>query len=327
MKKLLAVGVIVLFLSVSVIPSTGTTDVKQITIPATSGNTLYVGGNGTGNYTKIQDAIDNSSDGDTVYVYDDSSPYYENVVVDKSINLIGEDRDTTVIDGNNLSILYAVKITTDWVNISGFTIRNSGGYMHEGILIFSKFSNIKDNIISNNYYGITLVISSSNTISDNIITSNHDGIYFVWSHENTATGNNISNNLGSGIYFFGESNSNTISGNFISNNEYGILLEYDSIKNTISDNIISNNEYGIYLFDSCNGNYILRNNIINNVRHASFIDCWKNTWRRNYWKSLPILPVPIIGGIWLGNYPYSGIPILWVNFDWRPALIPYSIEV
>jgi hypothetical protein len=32
--------------------------------------TLYVGGSGPGNFTKIQDAVDNASDGDTVFVYD-----------------------------------------------------------------------------------------------------------------------------------------------------------------------------------------------------------------------------------------------------------------
>ena len=96
-KKPLAVAVFLLFLSVSVIPLSGTTDVKQITMSTNSGDTLYVGGNGTGNYSKIQDAIDNASDGDTVYVYDDSSPYYENVVLNKSINLIGEDKNSTVI--------------------------------------------------------------------------------------------------------------------------------------------------------------------------------------------------------------------------------------
>ena len=43
LRKGLAVAVILLFVSVSVIPSTGTTDVKQITMPISSGNNLYVG--------------------------------------------------------------------------------------------------------------------------------------------------------------------------------------------------------------------------------------------------------------------------------------------
>ena len=37
-------------------------------------NISYVGGSGPGNYSKIQDAIENATKGDTVFVFDDSSP-------------------------------------------------------------------------------------------------------------------------------------------------------------------------------------------------------------------------------------------------------------
>mgnify|MGYP001636576991 CR=1 FL=1 len=43
------------------------------------GNTLYVGGAGPGNYTTIQDAIDDASDGDTIVVY--PGIYYEHQVL------------------------------------------------------------------------------------------------------------------------------------------------------------------------------------------------------------------------------------------------------
>lgn len=42
------------------------------------GKTLYVGGSGPGNYTTIQSAINESSNGDTVFVY--SGIYYDNVI-------------------------------------------------------------------------------------------------------------------------------------------------------------------------------------------------------------------------------------------------------
>ena len=62
-----------------------------------NGSTLYVGGSGPGNFSKIQDAIDNASDGDTVFVY--SGSYYENVLINKSIRLIGENKSNTIIEG------------------------------------------------------------------------------------------------------------------------------------------------------------------------------------------------------------------------------------
>jgi len=67
-KKGLAVGII-FFLVISSVPysilsneiSTGTFD----------GNILYVGGSGPGNYSIIQNAINDASDGDTIFVFDD----------------------------------------------------------------------------------------------------------------------------------------------------------------------------------------------------------------------------------------------------------------
>ena len=96
MKRILAIGIILLFIGMNISSSTGL-NLEQKSTTLLNGKTLYVGGSGPGNYTKIQEAIDDSSDGDTVFVYDDSSPYFENVVVDKSINLIGENRNTTEI--------------------------------------------------------------------------------------------------------------------------------------------------------------------------------------------------------------------------------------
>jgi len=88
-----------------------------------NGSILYVGGSGGENYSTIQAAINDANNGDTVFVYDDSSPYVENVIVNKSINLIGENRDTTVINGSGNG--NTVNISADNVNISGFTIKGS----------------------------------------------------------------------------------------------------------------------------------------------------------------------------------------------------------
>jgi len=224
------------------------------------GKTLYVGGSGPNNYTSIQDAIDNASDGYKVFVYDDSSPYYENVVVNKSISLVGEDKDTTVIDGiESGDVVY---ISADWVNINGFTIQNSR-WDAAGIKIFSNHTIITGNTItSNNGNGISLRNSSGNNIIiGNNISKNDYGILLYGSNGNILTGNNITNNSWDGIHLE-DSSSNNITGNNISNNGFnGIMLGYSN--NIITDNnISSNHEFGILLIGF--GNIVTGNNISNN---------------------------------------------------------------
>jgi len=90
--KGLVLGIILLFVGASFVSGfdTNSTNSSQ---PLTRG-WLYVGGSGPGNYTTIQSAIDAANPGDTVFVYDDSSPYYENIIIDKTISLIGENKNT-----------------------------------------------------------------------------------------------------------------------------------------------------------------------------------------------------------------------------------------
>ena len=121
-RKGFVIWVILLFISCGVFPSYGMQIEKNPITKTKFGNILYVGGNGPGNYTKIQDAIDNASKGDTVFVYDDSSPYIEDIKIQKPLSLIGENRDTTLIIGKKFNNI--IRIYSDHVNLSGFTIQN-----------------------------------------------------------------------------------------------------------------------------------------------------------------------------------------------------------
>ena len=106
-----------------------------------TGSTLYVGGIGAGNYTSIQQAIDNASTDDTIFVYDDSSPYYENILINKTLSLIGENHLTTIIDGNE-SNGHLICITAESVMLTGFTLQHSGGIPNAACIIISSHHNI-----------------------------------------------------------------------------------------------------------------------------------------------------------------------------------------
>jgi len=61
MRKIITLGIVLLFLGMTISSSTGLYLEKQSTVATFDGNTLYVGGSGPGNYSSIQDAIDDAS--------------------------------------------------------------------------------------------------------------------------------------------------------------------------------------------------------------------------------------------------------------------------
>ena len=331
MKRKLIGTLVCMLLITTVLPVSGTVDVERTPISTSFGGILYVGGSGPGNYSTIQEAIDDSSDGDTIFVYDDSSPYYENVVVDKSINLIGEDKDTTVIYGSWTKIV--VNISSDSVEIEGFTIQRSLSLHAEGIkLDESNFVTISNNIIMNNSWGIYLKNSHFNKIIGNIITKNMFGGIVS---DRSANGNIIRDNnivynsewnyKATGIAL-GISSNNLILNNNISNNDIGIAFFNNKRNNIIGNKISENREHGIHLRDSRN-NRIINNDFLDNSEDVYFrVEniFQNNRYFRNYWNESLNRPKIIFGEYKLYKWD-TGIP--WINIDWLPAQEPYDIGV
>ena len=247
-------------------------------------------------YETIQDAIDavETLDGHTIVV--EAGTYYENVLLHKSLTLIGENSSTTIIDGNNTQFLHVIDVTADNVTITGFTITN--GYW-EGINVDGyNGSFISGNIISNcTWDAIAFIFSNNNTVSNNVLIQNEiSGIWIENSNNNTVSNNLLVQSVWSGIYI-DSSNNNTIYGNIIDSNGYWGLECYGSNNNTVISNTISNNtDSGILLDSSCNNNTFYHNNFINNTDHVWISsDSLSNAWNSSY---------PTGGNYWSD---YSGI--------------------
>jgi len=258
-----------------------------------SARTIYV----PDDYARIQWAVDNATDGDTIIVRD--GVFHENIEVDKRLTLRSENGSENCIvqaaDPSN-DVFHVV---ADYVNIYGFTIENG---RHGISLDHTENCNIANNNISNNdWEGIELWNSSNNVITGNTMTN--DGVV-IWGdelrHWNTHT---IEGNIVNGkpLYYFknriggkvpedagqvilanctgmlvenlnirntdvgieiGFSSQNTIKNNNVSDSEGGICLGYSS-NNSIRGNNISNNEGGIGMVSSSN-NSITDNSIISN---------------------------------------------------------------
>jgi len=340
MKKLIVIGIIILLVGMS-IPSTGI-NVEKSTASYV-GNTLYVGGSGPGNYTKIQDAIDNASEGDTVFVF--NGTYNESLNVGKSIELKGEDKETTAINS------YISFQGAEWVILNGFTTSN----------IF--IGEITDLIISNNNIigngedieGILIYMGYGDfIISDNNISNwGDEGIYYheYSNHPNFKIINNTFLNNSGGIFLDGKDH--VINGNILINNN--IALSLSSSKCEIFKNTFQNNKLGLTVYGDSNN--INHNNFIDNKRSAFFVMSFNNTWNENYWNRARYNPKPIYGNmgispiivIAIGSFlncvigriiplPLVFFDILllssfffcsyfptWINFDWHPAREPYDI--
>lgn len=282
---------------------------------------FYVGGNGIGNYSQIQNAIDNASDGDKVFVY--SGLYIENLIVDKAIILKGENRDDTIINGGNSGDVPCIDIRADAVFVQGFLIEWSDWEFHEpGIKIGSNNVRIIENNISIHDKGINIISGAKNSlIEDNIISNNHEGIY-IWptASEGHIIRNNviINNNYGFKIF---DSTNIIIENNTIAESDwYGILMK--NVKHSvISKNTFKFNSRAVFTDPDSTDNSFFHNNFISNRFQA--IDQGVNMWNREY---------PIGGNYWsdyngldedndgIGDNPYD-VPGRSENMDYYPFMV------
>ena len=183
-------------------------------------------------YTTIQEAINQANPRDTIQV--SSGTYKENLFINKTLTLIGEDKNNTILDGSGCDgTVIQANLTT--VNISGFTIQNaSNGIVLEGC----NNSAIKENNVNCTSTGIWLLHSDNNTVSDNIVMdSGWFGILLCgYSSNNTVERNTIRDNV-QGFGMTGEDNL-VIHNSFVNNENQTVIIEsfYNAWNNTYEGN-------------------------------------------------------------------------------------------
>jgi len=342
----------------SITPSVAFYNIEQCSMPIYNGNTLYVGGTGEGNYTRIQDAINDANDGDTIFVYDDSSPYEGFGISDKSVNLVGENKNTTIIDedvwvrnSNDFSIqgLTFVGISEDAKSVyfdycSNFTFYDNiiqvDFSIHCLFIWYCSDVKIFRNHIKNLYLGSTLVPTWWGVA--------------IWGSQNCIIENNFFvgditpriMHLGTGI-IISEGTNITVVHNHISRCSNAIDIKSNSTNITVVHNHISRCIGGIDILSNSNDIIIMNNHISRcrvgiEISRAGFVDIIQNNFilniRKikfnldlkdlfsifldgNYWGRPRILPKLIFGRI--GRF----VLFPWFNIDRHPAQEPYDIEV
>ena len=215
-------------------------------------------------YPTIQEAINHANEGDIILVR--AGIYYEKLVIDKELLLLGEDKTTTVIDGNGSGTVLIVRANK--VIVSGFTIRNGES-------------------------GVDLIGASGCFVFEMIITNNLCGLYVSDNSSNNFIIKNMATQNDIGVLIIGDNN-HILYNNIEKNDHVGIALEWAS-HNKVMGNNISYNGYlyldfgfnsGIFIYDSFNNTFV-HNNVIENKRQVS-IDWWNatkgstNTWNSTY---------------------------------------------
>jgi parallel beta-helix repeat protein len=167
-------------------------------------------------YPSIQEAIKNASDGGSIYV--SSGVYNERLVINKTVNMFGENSETTIVDGNGTNTVISIGMPN--VNITKFTVENAtwGFYLNRS----ANYCSISNCRIENNSLGI-----------------------FMKSDENLVRGNLIANNSGSGIEMYASCScspvwGNTVEENNFLNNGYGVQLYQTTLCKFYHNNFINN---------------------------------------------------------------------------------------
>ena len=193
----------------------------------------------------VQDAVDASSPGDTIFVY--NGIYFENLEINvENISLFAENQTNTIIDGGIVD--HVINIIQDKITLSGFSIVCGGVHVENeiyGINVLSNNNFITKNIVYNDNDGIYVSNSRGNTVSENTLIGWRVSIFLKNITENVIKENNCNK-----ITISDSANNNVITKNNVSN-RVGIQV-YDCSNLEISDNIVTNNNYGINIHRSNN---------------------------------------------------------------------------
>jgi len=239
------------------------------------------GGTFNASATPIQGAVSNATGGETVCVKDGT--YRENVDVNTANLTIKSETNAAncVVNASN-SNDHVFYVTADWVNITGFTVKNATGTSKAGIYLSSAgHCNISNNNATNNDMGIYLLSSRANKVTGNNMTGSRFGFYLTHSNNNTVAGNNANSNTDEGMYLAYSSN-NTVTGNNVTGATYGIYLFHCDDDNRLTGNTANSSDVsGITLYESSN-NTLMGNNAAHNSRGISLeSSSTNNTLRDN----------------------------------------------
>jgi parallel beta-helix repeat protein len=283
-------------------------------------------------FPTIQEAINKARSGDTIHIK--ASTFRENVFVNKSISLIGENRYNTVIDGSELGTV--IKVTASNVSIANLTVRNAGSLIGDSGIELSGVDNcsIDGNVlIENGNIGIMLHQSIGNAVIANIVKeTGRSGIIVYSSNNNTVSGNTVQNASEYGIVLQNSSYCD-VTGNIVTCCYEGIVLVASNRNSVCLNTVTESASHGIRLDDPSDYNTFAENTLANNNGYGFWM--WFSSYNLFYHnlcnnsKNVLVLSAPAYGynstNAWDNGYPSGGN--YWSDYEGQDLCTgPYQNE-
>jgi len=158
--------------------------------------------------TSIQEAINEADPGDMIYVR--AGVYHEDIVVNKSLFLVGENAVTTVLDGEGESLLILSVVASD-VTVRNFTVKNTRADQPA--------------------YGVSIKDSQNVSLMNVTVGQSYTGLVLTNSYHCEIVNNAFIDNYAYGVDLRDNSVNNTIVGNWIVANPTGMLISDPTCEN------------------------------------------------------------------------------------------------
>jgi parallel beta-helix repeat protein len=310
--------------------------------------TWIVDDDGPADFRTIQEAINAASAGDTISTR--AGVYYGEVLVNKSISLVGEDRETTIINGNGTLGNAGLSIVAQNVSVANVAVTNAP----TGILIGANNSVICNVKVFGTYMGIWVAQSASHgiiskslvvnqtvhhgegedfggagialdsclfyNIIENVVDNN--GLIGIWIRAGfiLVENNTISNNSRYGLEFDWAVNC-SVAKNHIVSNFRGVGVSEASNCCVYANNIADNTHCAIEMGTASSNILIYHNNFVNNSNQAESYqsaNTWDNGYQGNYWSDYTGIDADSDG---IGDTPYV---VDADNQDRYPLMYPWS---
>ncbi len=252
--------------------------------PPTRSRTIVVDQKGNGNFTTILEAIESAQPGDKIRIWD--GIYYENVLIQKPLILVGNGTDSTfVIENVNM---YVFKISSNNISISHINFTNNVNENKYACVDIERSENIllERCSFNNAYWGIHTYIAHYVNIINNEFYMNQYPMYLGGQCEDILVQNNyIFNSEKWGIVNIAAYKTKLYH-NIMINTSLNLaqyITDYDINENTINgvpllfnkdiNNFIIDKSYSQYIFINCSNIMIKNVKLMNIYFGIVFWDC------------------------------------------------------